>query len=256
MTMKKGLLIMFLAALMAVAPCWAIKLQASGCYQQRVYYNNYPHVVNKVEVVEKQVIVATLVPLVVTVPTYSATYVQGYQQAQVTPAQAVAQGYPQQPQGQSFDVNALNQVLTAINTRLTTIESSIQGGVSANAQGAATANDAVVLFKAKCASCHGEAPRDNKFSMFKGGQLAQLTDRQVGKVLSRISRNVEQDPAAMPPGPKHKTGDSNVRLTDKEMSLAAAWCDAMLQSGEAPSTPAQPMGPSAPTQPSGNGQPK
>lgn len=262
MSMKKGLLIMFLAALVAVAPCWACQLNANPpCYQQRVYYQNYPQVVVKKEIVEKQVLVASLVPLVVTVPTYSATYVAGYQQAQVNPAQAVAQGYAQQPQGQSFDVNALNQVLTAINTRLTTIESSIQGGVSSSSQQATFANDATRLFAAKCASCHGDAPRGNSFTMFSGNQMVKLTDRQVGKMLSRISR-APNDPKIMPPP------DSGIKLSDQEMSLAAAYCDAMLAAGDGSQQPTSgqmsvpngppkgPLsGPPAPTQPP-NGGPK
>lgn len=215
----------FLAALMLVAPCWAAA-DAGGCYVNRTY-SNYPVVVEKKVIVEKDVLVATFVPLVVTVPTYSATYVNGYaQQAIVPPAQAVAQGYPQQPQGQSLDVQAFQQLLTRINERLTTIETSLQGGTSTTAQGAAQANDYVKVFAAKCADCHGSTPRDNKLSLFTPDkQLVKLTDGQVGKIQNRVFRSKE-DKKVMPPS-------GHPGLTDQEVGLLGAWAEAMLSGGNA-----------------------
>lgn len=221
MTMKKGLLIMFLAALVAVAPTWAV--QADFCYRQPVYYN-YPQVVKKVEVVEKQVLVASLVPVVVGVPVYPVTNVAaGYAQAQYTQAQQVAQGYPAQPQGMPFDVNALNSVLTAINQRLTTIETSIQGGVSTSGAQAQVANNFPLILAARCAGCHGETPKGNQFSMFDSNKNFKQPDvSYIAEIQNRIFRNSDKDPEAMPP-------KGHQQLTDQELALGGAWVKAMLK---------------------------
>lgn len=204
----------FMAMLTAVATVPVSAQYQTHCatpvYQRQVY--NYPTIVKKEVIVEKDVLVATFVPLVVTVPTYSATYVGAYtQQAPYVPAAAVAQPMSQVPQGQPFDVNALTQTLTAINTRLTTIESQLQGGASATGQG----NDFVKLFVAKCASCHDSAAASGKgggFALTQGNALLNLTDRQVTKVMT------ETYSGRMPKGAK---------LTDQEVGLIMAWGDAM-----------------------------
>ncbi|MEM3120691.1 MAG: cytochrome c [Nitrososphaerota archaeon] len=179
-------------------------------YQRQVY--NYPTVVKKEVVVEKDVLVATFVPLVVTVPTYSATYVGGYvQQAQYTPAQTVGQPMQPTPTPQQFDVNALAQTLTRINDRLTTIETQIQGGVSATGQG----NDFTKLFVAKCAGCHDEAVAKSKggdFAMTRNGSLLNLNQEQVLNVVNNCYDGT------MPKGGK---------LTDQEVGLVMAWSKAM-----------------------------
>jgi len=186
---------MFLVALVLVAPCWAASAEAQyGCYRP-TYYNNYPAVVKNETYYQKDVLVATFVPLVVTVPTYSATYVPGYAPAIVTPAAPVAQGLAQTAAPQGFDVNALAQALTRINERLTTIETSIQGGVSAQGQG----NDFQMAFAQNCGACHGTNPKGNKFGFVTGpSTMRQLTDREAGKALSRILRD-PKDPQVMPP---------------------------------------------------------
>ena len=229
MSISRASVSLFLAMLTLTAGAPASAQHGGYCapvYQRQVY--NYPTVVKKEVIVEKDVLVATFVPLVVTVPTYSATYVGGYvQQASYTPAQAVGQPVQPVPPGQSFDVSALAQTLTRINDRLTTIETSLQGGASATGQG----NDFAKLFVAKCASCHDQGVAESKggkFALTQGPSLLNLGDKQVAKVL------VETYSGRMPKGGK---------LTDQEVGLIMAWGDAMTSGKVVTAAKPQPANP-------------
>jgi Cytochrome C oxidase, cbb3-type, subunit III len=202
----------FLAALVLIAPCWVAQAQYSPCYNRQTY--SYPTVVKKEVVYENQVLVAQFVPLVVTVPTYSATYAAGYLPTpSYTPAAAVAQPNQPAPAAQGFNASALEQQIQILVQKVTNLETQIQGGTvtAQNTQG----NDFVRLFSTKCASCHDQAVAQSKgkgFVLLSGGKLVNLTPDQVLNVCTQCYGG------DMPKGGK---------LTDQEVGLIMAWGKAM-----------------------------
>lgn len=74
-------------------------------------------------------------------------------------------------------------------------------------KGSSGEHPAIGILKAKCASCHDGQVSKAKgagFTLFEGGQLAKLSDRQVLKVQAKTYSG------AMPPDPRKKLTDEEV----------------------------------------------